>query len=94
MHNTAFSSAFQIKKMVVSARALFLLVVLCCVFVQTTYASVFSQLQFIKISSPKNGQDIRAGKTVLFKYVMQPLIKSIFIRTLQFLEYDQLTFFF
>jgi hypothetical protein len=67
---------FFILKMVISTRALFLFAVLCLVFVQTTYASVFSQLQFIKISSPKNGQDVRAGKTVVFKYVMQPLIKS------------------
>ncbi|KAL0139602.1 Ribokinase-like protein [Mucor lusitanicus] len=57
-------------------KALFLLAVLCLVFIQTTYASVFSQLQFIKISSPKSGQDLRAGQYLTVKYVMQPLIKN------------------
>ncbi|EPB91329.1 hypothetical protein HMPREF1544_01846 [Mucor circinelloides 1006PhL] len=57
-------------------KALFLLAVLCLVFIQTTYASVFSQLQFIKISSPKSGQDLRAGEYLTVKYVMQPLIKN------------------
>ncbi|KAL9541677.1 hypothetical protein MBANPS3_008985 [Mucor bainieri] len=48
-------------------KALFLLAVLCLVLIQTTYAS---------ISSPKSGQDLRAGQYLTVKYVMQPLIKN------------------
>ncbi|KAI9485592.1 MAG: Ribokinase-like protein [Benjaminiella poitrasii] len=59
-----------------STKSLFLLAVLSLIFIQTAYASVFSQLQFIKVSSPKSGQDIRAGEKVVIKYVMQPLIKD------------------
>ncbi|CEP19005.1 hypothetical protein [Parasitella parasitica] len=57
-------------------KLLFPLAVLCLVLVQTAYASVFSQLQFIKISSPKSGQNLRAGEYLTVKYVMQPLIKD------------------
>ncbi|KAI8973683.1 Ribokinase-like protein [Mycotypha africana] len=60
--------------MVATLRTLTLLVIVCLAFIQASYASVFSQLQFIKISSPKNGQNIKAGETVQIKYVMQPLI--------------------
>lgn len=59
-----------------STRAIFLFTVFCFVFVQTAYADIFSQLQFIKISLPKSGQDVVAGKQLVVKYVMQPLIKS------------------
>ncbi|GAA5809679.1 hypothetical protein MFLAVUS_003091 [Mucor flavus] len=59
-----------------STRAIFLFTVLCFVFVQTAYADIFSQLQFIKISLPKSGQDVVAGKQLVVKYVMQPLIKN------------------
>lgn len=60
-----------------STKSAFLLAVVCLVFIQTAYASVFSQLQFIKISSPKNGDNVVAGKKLVVKYVMQPLIKSM-----------------
>ncbi|CAO3620892.1 unnamed protein product [Mucor hiemalis] len=59
-----------------SSKSAFLLAVVCLVFIQTAYASVFSQLQFIKISSPKNGDNVVAGKKLVVKYVMQPLIKN------------------
>lgn len=61
-----------------STKSAFLLAVVCLVFIQTAYASVYSQLQFIKISSPKNGDNLVAGKQLVVKYVMQPLIKSMF----------------
>ncbi|KAI9283196.1 hypothetical protein BY458DRAFT_467426 [Sporodiniella umbellata] len=53
-----------------------LAVVLCLVFVQTALADIFSQLQFIKIISPKNGDNIEIGKPLVVKYAMQPLIKD------------------
>ncbi|KAI8095440.1 Ribokinase-like protein [Thamnidium elegans] len=59
-----------------STRAIFLFTVFCLVLVQTAYADIFSQLQFIKISLPKSGQDVVAGKQLVVKYVMQPLIKN------------------
>lgn len=59
-----------------STKSVFLFTVLCLVFIQTAYASVYSQLQFIKISSPKSGQNIVAGQKLIVKYVMQPLIKG------------------
>ncbi|KAG2230599.1 hypothetical protein INT48_004460 [Thamnidium elegans] len=43
-----------------STRAIFLFTVFCLVLVQTAYADIFSQLQFIKISLPKSGQDVVA----------------------------------
>lgn len=59
-----------------SSKTIVLFTVLCLAIIQSAYASVFSQLQFIKISSPKNGQDVVAGKPLIVKYVMQPLIKG------------------
>ncbi|KAG2199244.1 hypothetical protein INT47_010619 [Mucor saturninus] len=59
-----------------STKSVFLFAVLCFVFIQTAYADIYSQLQFIKISSPKSGQNVVAGKQLLIKYVMQPLIKD------------------
>ncbi|CAO3621390.1 unnamed protein product [Mucor hiemalis] len=41
---------------------------------QVAMASVYSQLQFMKIISPTSGQSIRAGETVEIKYAMQPLV--------------------
>jgi hypothetical protein len=46
------------------------------VFAQVAYANIYSQLQFIKISEPKSGQDFEAGKQLTVKYVMQPLVQS------------------
>ncbi|KAL0088905.1 hypothetical protein J3Q64DRAFT_1832629 [Phycomyces blakesleeanus] len=43
-------------------------------FIQTACASVFSQLQYIKIVSPTSGQDVKAGESLVVKYVMQPLV--------------------
>lgn len=62
--------------MFISTRSLFLFTILFAVYIQTVLADIYSQLQFIKIVSPKNGQDIKAGKPLVVKYVMQPLIKS------------------
>ncbi|KAI9356437.1 hypothetical protein BD770DRAFT_323160 [Pilaira anomala] len=59
-----------------STRTVLLFTVFCLVFIQTAYANIFSQLQFIKISAPKSGQDVVAGKKLTIKYVMQPLIKN------------------
>jgi hypothetical protein len=42
--------------------------------IQVAMAHVFSQLQFIKIDSPTNGQSIKAGDKVTVKYVTQPLV--------------------
>lgn len=61
---------------ILSTKSVFLFTVLCLVFIQTANASVYSQLQFIKISSPKSGQNIVAGQKLIVKYVMQPLIKG------------------
>jgi hypothetical protein len=44
--------------------------------IQVVMADVFSQLQFMKIISPTNGQSIQAGDKVTVKYVMQPKIFS------------------
>ncbi|ORZ15970.1 hypothetical protein BCR42DRAFT_451881 [Absidia repens] len=41
---------------------------------QLVSASVFSQLQFIKIKSPKNNDVFEAGETVQVEYIMQPLV--------------------
>lgn len=38
------------------------------------HASVFSQLQFIKIKSPKNNDVFEAGEQVQIEYIMQPLV--------------------
>jgi hypothetical protein len=46
------------------------------VMIQVAMADVFSQLQFMKIVSPTNGQSIQAGDKVTIKYVMQPLVYS------------------
>ncbi|KAG0737428.1 hypothetical protein G6F57_010844 [Rhizopus arrhizus] len=62
--------------MFISTRSLFLFTILFAVYIQTVLADIYSQLQFIKIVSPKNGQDIKAGKPLVVKYVMQPLIKN------------------
>lgn len=51
-------------------------ILLALAFIQFTFADVFSQLQFMKITSPTSGQSIRAGEKVLIKYVMQPLVYS------------------
>lgn len=59
-----------------STKTIFLFAVLCFVFIQTAYADIYSQLQFIKISSPKSGQNIAVGEKLIVKYVMQPLIKG------------------
>ena len=62
--------------MLVSTKAVFLFAIVCLTFIQSAYASVYSQLQFIKIALPKNGQNLRAGKPLTVKYVMQPLVKG------------------
>lgn len=59
-------------------KSLFIFAILCIALIQTSYASIYSQLQFIKIQSPKNGQDLVAGEYLTVKYVMQPLIVSKF----------------
>ncbi|KAI8092301.1 uncharacterized protein B0P05DRAFT_568472 [Gilbertella persicaria] len=41
---------------------------------QVVFADVFSQLQFMKIESPTNNQNVKAGEKVVIKYAMQPLI--------------------
>ncbi|KAI8096415.1 uncharacterized protein BX664DRAFT_323945 [Halteromyces radiatus] len=41
---------------------------------QLVHGSVFSQLQFIKIKSPKNNDVFEAGEKVHVEYIMQPLI--------------------
>jgi hypothetical protein len=61
---------------ILSLKTIILFSIVCLAIIQSTYADVFSQLQFIKISSPKNGQDVVAGKPLIVKYVMQPLIKG------------------
>ncbi|KAL0073378.1 hypothetical protein J3Q64DRAFT_1756404 [Phycomyces blakesleeanus] len=49
---------------------------LLLVLLQTVAADIYSQLQFIKIQSPKSGQNIRAGEKITVKYIMQPLISG------------------
>lgn len=51
-------------------------VVLLFALLQTVSASVFSQLQFIKIVSPASGATLRAGEDLEVKYTMQPLVMS------------------
>lgn len=53
---------------------LVVMVLLC----QVAMADIFSQLQFMKIASPTNGQSFSAGQKVTIKYVMQPLVLSKF----------------
>lgn len=63
-------------KMLASSKSFFLFTILSFVFIQTAFASIYSQLQFIKIVSPKNGDDVEAGKPLVVKYTMQPLISG------------------
>ncbi|KAI8880740.1 Ribokinase-like protein [Backusella circina FSU 941] len=58
------------------SKTVFLFALFLVIFIQATSASIYSQLQFIKISEPKNGQDFKAGKKLTVKYVMQPLVKN------------------
>jgi hypothetical protein len=58
------------------SKTVFLFALFLVIFIQATSASIYSQLQFIKISEPKNGQDFKAGQKLKVKYVMQPLVKS------------------
>lgn len=52
---------------------------ICCfVLVQLTLADIYSQLQFIKITSPTNGQSIEAGSQLNVSYIMQPSVLSKF----------------
>lgn len=51
-------------------------IVVVLALLQVAMASVYSQLQFMKIISPTSGQSIRAGETVEIKYAMQPLVYS------------------
>lgn len=51
-------------------------ILLALAFIQFAFADVFSQLQFMKITSPSSGQSIQAGEKIVIKYVMQPLILS------------------
>lgn len=57
------------------SKALLFSAVLFCL-VQTSLASIYSQLQFMKIIEPTNGQDVRPGEKLTIKYVMQPLVKG------------------
>ncbi|KAI8139059.1 Ribokinase-like protein [Fennellomyces sp. T-0311] len=56
------------------SKSLLLSAVLLVALVQTAYASIYSQLSFMKIDSPRDGQDVKAGSQLVIKYVMQPLI--------------------
>ncbi|KAI9260504.1 Ribokinase-like protein [Phascolomyces articulosus] len=56
------------------SKSILLSAVLFVALIQTTLASVYSQLHFMKIESPRDGQDIKAGSQLVVKYVMQPLI--------------------
>ncbi|KAI8881042.1 Ribokinase-like protein [Backusella circina FSU 941] len=58
------------------SKTLLLFAAFLVVFAQVAYANIYSQLQFIKISEPKSGQDFEAGKQLTVKYVMQPLIQN------------------
>jgi preprotein translocase subunit SecD len=58
------------------SKTFLLFAALFVVFAQVAYANIYSQLQFIKISEPKSGQDFEAGKQLTVKYVMQPLVQS------------------
>lgn len=44
--------------------------------IQVVMADIYNQLQFMKIMSPTNNQNVRAGEKVVFKYAMQPTIKE------------------
>ncbi|KAI7864132.1 Ribokinase-like protein [Spinellus fusiger] len=59
--------------MATMSKMLLVCVLLVALF-QTVSASIYSQLQFMKIQSPKSGQDFRAGEKLIVKYVMQPLV--------------------
>ncbi|KAI9286383.1 Ribokinase-like protein [Umbelopsis sp. AD052] len=48
--------------------------ILLVALLQAVTASVFSQLQFIKIVSPASGATVQAGENMTIKYTMQPLI--------------------
>ncbi|KAF7720707.1 hypothetical protein EC973_006316 [Apophysomyces ossiformis] len=62
--------------MLVLSKSFAVAVVLLVALFQFATASVYSQLQFIKIVSPKNDQDIKRGQKLKVKYVMQPLIQD------------------
>ncbi|CDS13246.1 hypothetical protein LRAMOSA05424 [Lichtheimia ramosa] len=55
-------------------KSLLLSAVVVLALAQTTLANIYSQLQFMKIESPKDNQDVRAGEDLTITYVMQPLI--------------------
>ena len=57
--------------------------------VQTALASIYSQLQFMKIESPRDGQDVKAGSQLTIKYVMQPLIdgKHLFYIVIDYYQF-------
>ncbi|KAI9305452.1 hypothetical protein BJ944DRAFT_265193 [Cunninghamella echinulata] len=60
------------------AKQLISITLVLLVIFQFVNASVFSQLQFIKINSPKNGATFEAGEKMTIKYTMQPLVyKSV-----------------
>ncbi|KAI8069986.1 hypothetical protein BC940DRAFT_296660 [Gongronella butleri] len=60
------------------AKQLFAIAIVVLVLIQVASASVYNQLQFIKIKSPKNGDTFEAGQKVPVEYIMQPLIyKSV-----------------
>ncbi|ORX61447.1 hypothetical protein DM01DRAFT_1380347 [Hesseltinella vesiculosa] len=44
------------------------------VLLQVVSASVYNQLQFIKIKSPKSGATFEAGEKIKIEYIMQPLV--------------------
>ena len=48
--------------------------ILIVALLQSVTASVFSQLQFIKIVSPASGATVQAGDNMTIKYTMQPLV--------------------
>ncbi|KAI8882649.1 hypothetical protein K501DRAFT_251087, partial [Backusella circina FSU 941] len=53
---------------------IFASLVLLVASVQLALADVYSQLQFMKIISPTNGQSIEAGSDIVLQYVMQPTV--------------------
>lgn len=71
-------------------KSLLLSAVVVLALAQTTLANIYSQLQFMKIESPKDNQDVRAGEDLTITYVMQPLIDGIYISS--FKEVDDLYF--
>lgn len=58
-------------------KSLLLSAVVVLALAQTTLANIYSQLQFMKIESPKDNQDVRAGEDLTITYVMQPLIDGM-----------------